>query len=459
MVPASLRHHDVDLQSLWDNAGRVLQVKKGRKYCRPVRTPRKRLERSVYTTYDYQSFRLGGEGEAVAPALLDEPMPALLGDDGVPEGGHDADACVAYGDDDLGDEPQGNKLFHQFYQEALKCASGAFLSTPSHGDVNRFNVYQLLAFKPQQALLKSFRRKRRLPCRLSVLQFETWADRGTAEHPEVEVVALDDPKFVDLSEMVAVIGDRDLFWRWEEAPCDTEGRVRLVKPCPVSLSGISLKSKHVPVLCLMDELVAQGWSFVDRICRHSQEDVVKEADNRTPEARRYYYQCLLCLNKLWDMGMPSFRSSGPQGFYLLLLHGKVAGLERGALRRRVAELEGDPVALQALACEDRAPVELALPPLPGAGALALMDVDGVLGEEGILPLLVALPMQRTAPMTHHPAAPPARRLWFVATQAKGEASLLTLMVPNCLLRLTTTQEHVACASFALATTRAGSIAR
>ena len=75
---------------------------------------------------------------------------------------------------------------------------------------------------------------------------------------------------------------------------------------------------QLPVLCLTDALVEDGFQPVRHITRHS---VIAplEFDERKARSKGLYFQCLRAREKLWHKGAPEFHSQHTQAFYSLLL--------------------------------------------------------------------------------------------------------------------------------------------
>ena len=141
-----------------------------------------------------------------------------------------------------------------------------------------------------------------------------------------------------------------------------------------------MSDPNIPVLCLVDALVANGFRSSDALCVHSRGSA-KAYDGRRLASKRCYFQCLLSRDALFRKGQRRFRSDQSQAYYKLLMRAAGPIPEQATAREcqeKIVEIEA--------AGEDY-PVPAALlatpaAPAPGGGLRAIADVDGDDGHEG-----------------------------------------------------------------------------
>ena len=348
-----------DVQWLWDRWSSVLQVSEGRKLGRNKRMKRRCVEESTYTMRHFRDFRLEDAPVEVDHDAGDDPVGD---DDGGPGDGGGEEEGGAADTDGFG------RLLREYYQDALSSRVGSFFSVRGEGGEGH-RAFQLLAFKQNVSLLRSFRKRRVFVCKMSVMWLDTWAARNLHAEPSLDVFEVSDPEHIDLYEFVRDVDDRRHLYSWSEVPCDVDGCITLVRPVVVEVQS-HLNSKKVPVLCLVDALKAAGYEFVDRRVVHKPADALKLVDGRTLASKRHYFQCVLASAALWERGVTEFRSGAASGFYWLLLHNKVAGLTKENMKRRLAELDCDTIELQTL----QRPAKLQRHDAGGD--------DGIVGDDG-----------------------------------------------------------------------------
>ena len=159
---------------------------------------------------------------------------------------------------------------------------------------------------------------------------------------------------------------------WKQVESDLEGCLQLVKPEALKVN-VALKDSNVPVLCLLDEMAAQGWIPAHSKQRHAL-GAGKVFDMRHPSVP--YLQAVLASAYLWAHGAKEFHSQRSGAFYKLLL----------------MDPAGDHEALTAKECDSKME-DLEgkdIPALAGASsmplALAALD-DDVDGDEGAVALV------------------------------------------------------------------------
>ena len=108
---------------------------------------------------------------------------------------------------------------------------------------------------------------------------------------------------------------------------------------------------------------------------HRPADVESRFSTAGSADRKFYFQCLLALPKLWEAGATELRSDQPQGYYLLHVRGEVVpdGLGANEYKSRLSKKRGSAILEivdHARAHEDSDDDEILcaqLEPLPGLG--------------------------------------------------------------------------------------------
>ena len=285
----------IDVQWLWANWKSVLQVRDGQRCKRSRKIRRRLVEQRVYTQEAFADFRLDACAASEYPPVLD--------------GSDDDGACDARAIADVGGKHHAwsGVLLKPYYKAALEGQTGSFFTVPaSDGAGHTYSAFQLVQYNTHQLAPKHVCQQSKFGDRLSVLKLETWKERSDTE---IDVFETCEPEFVDLADLVAGIADRFTFLRWDEERSDTDGCICLVKPAVVAPTT-SLKNKDVPILALIDALQDAGWSMEERLVVHTPDSGEKVAGARCASGKRFYVQCLLALEKIWEMGTKRFVSNG-----------------------------------------------------------------------------------------------------------------------------------------------------
>ena len=104
----------------------------------------------------------------------------------------------------------------------------------------------------------------------------------------------------------ARVDTRSLFRVWQTRPSDVEGCINMHNPHPLA-PRMALGHVSIPVLCLIDALVAQGYRGEKCLTTHTATSP-KEFDSRHVLTKRCYLQCILALPELLRAGVDSFQS-------------------------------------------------------------------------------------------------------------------------------------------------------
>ena len=372
-----------DLQWLWDRTHAVVQTKRGREWSQ-MKVKRRKLEQSVYTMEKFRGMEfadLPGEDSNADSDSDGGDDPAR---DRVPAG-------------DAGPVPGGANLqmLVDYYQASFASAVGCYFSI-NHDEEqrpDRHKAFQLLSFRQASSLVRTYRGRKKWRCKVGILALETWACR-VGPVLQLDVFEMEDPKNIEFSDLVASVAGRHQVWRWAETPCDVEGCIALTSPELVE-PRVPLNTKSVPVLCLIDALVAAGYTFVDRLLEHKPGGL-RMLDGRKVHGKRHYLQCILAQEELWSRGVKSFPSNRAGKFYWLLLHGKkVDDLDKAAQKRTVTELKSEvdisclrktstlqrhDAGFDDIAGDERTEEEGEAPAVEGAAPAVEVADDGIAGD-------------------------------------------------------------------------------
>lgn len=113
---------------------------------------------------------------------------------------------------------------------------------------------------------------------------------------------------------------RDLV-RWQAAPCEVAGCLRLQSPAAAK-PPMGLHDSACPTICLLYELRVRGWKPAKTPLTHRPADADKKYSALRPMRNKPYFQCLLNWGSIWECGQLSLPSTEPQDFYRLILRGK-----------------------------------------------------------------------------------------------------------------------------------------
>ena len=108
---------------------------------------------------------------------------------------------------------------------------------------------------------------------------------------------------------------------WEIGVSDIAGCMQLVDGVNV-FTFHSLTDGKVPVLLLAVELLRRGWAFVEDRVTHRPNDTTKRCSVLNCHSKRSYWQCLLHLEQIWQLGLQAMPSNQPQSCFCCLLAGR-----------------------------------------------------------------------------------------------------------------------------------------
>ena len=169
---------------------------------------------------------------------------------------------------------------------------------------------------------------------------EVWRGKEVdLDTSELEVYTLGSPSFA----CPAALFGNDLESRrfmkvWKLTPSDLRGCLALTNGSSATTSK-SLRAADVPIACLMDALVAQGWVSRSSLVRHSSDSLELFYDNRRLDSKRAYLQALLARSAIFAKGTSEFRSGRSNAFYKWLMRspGPVAGVTDKAAKQLLDE--------------------------------------------------------------------------------------------------------------------------
>ena len=146
-------------------------------------------------------------------------------------------------------------------------------------------------------------------------------EAAAVEVPESLIVfAVEDPVKIEITSL-ATLANRGSVLEWEICRSDTDAPLKCVslhKPKAVS-SDKPLDSRSIPVVNLLDELEKRHFAGVSRRVCHCKVSEIQEFDNRSLWNKRFYLQCVLQQQALFEAGACDFHSELSFSFYQLLL--------------------------------------------------------------------------------------------------------------------------------------------
>lgn len=254
-------------------------------------------------------------------------------------------------------------LMRQFLAAALDLSAYYSVRVQSEDadDLEQLFAFQVLTLEHRPILLKTFEDEAgghdKALYAISIQPLEIWNPPALSHNlvpRELEVFAFAEPTVMDVLGLVGDgMLDRARWQQWEVKESDLQGCHTLHGPEQLSPKA-KLHDKNIPVLSLLDTLHTMGFTGVVGKVTHSVGGAL-HYDRRHLARQRRYLQCLAAFEDLLAGGVQSFPSGGPQAFYELLLRTKAPvplQLSAKEYRRRLAELDGNVVAIAAL---DREP--------------------------------------------------------------------------------------------------------
>ena len=304
----------------------VLRVKKvDGTIVKHVRAPKKKAYELIYIMKQFANFELS---EVPEDQEFDEGGGGSDGDDGAPAA--DLEEELPVGDSEWA------RMLRDFYTSAFKDCIGKLCSII--GDDSMHMVFQLLGFRQHSLSVVTFRKRRKYGCKMTILKLNVWRERKDGDNTHmIDVFELGDPESIDFAEWMRDQASRVRLFRWEEAASDVSGCICMVNPKPVKQQA-GLGDRRISVLALVDALLADGYTFVDRQVIHKADDPARLVDGRRLASKRHYLQCVVAAPDFWRRGETEFPSFRSQRWYLLLLHDQLRGLTKENVEKRLAAL-------------------------------------------------------------------------------------------------------------------------
>ena len=211
-----------------------------------------------------------------------------------------------------------------------------------------------------------------------------WRHADLRQLPEtLTTFVVHDPVKVDIITAIGLAPDsRKGVLAWKAQQSDVEDCIELHNKELLLERPMDLVSAGVPVLSLLDDMHARGFSGIDEVVHHT--PAVRHYDRRRASARRPYFQCILHMEALAKKGVVEFHSGGSNPYFEALLRGKHKvrpGLAAIEYRRMLAFEAGDELALASLGIRRESDRTLATPKA-GAKAKALQQPPQVGVEAG-----------------------------------------------------------------------------
>ena len=175
---------------------------------------------------------------------------------------------------------------------------------------------QLLSLEEKTLRVKTFSRAQEVQMKMTVRvqPLETWEGKVT-DHTRVETFKVEEPVKLDILELVGHDpAERRHIKLWSTAVSAVDGCLSLVDPREAIPPG-SLKSGNVPLLCLVDALVEDGWVGETATQAHGAA-TPRKFDSRVLASMkaRLYFQALLGLEDLLAAGAFEFTSEASYEF-------------------------------------------------------------------------------------------------------------------------------------------------
>lgn len=322
-----------DIQTEWLRYTSVLQTD-ARKARRSMRIKRSAFEQRIYHMHHVsEDAPLGpnsdgdgdgddgddGDGDDVAPR---SPTSAE-GPAASAANGGDIVAVAGGGDLGLAAEAQRNsgvvRMLREFLAASLKVHS--YVSVGDPVDVENFHIFQVLGLETRDVLMHTFKTEdaRHMLYTAAIQPYTRYAGFGAGVFEGVvDAFIVDDPGEGDVLGMCGDMGTaRSSFREWDQVPSDVWGCTAYANPRPLQVN-LPLESPKIPVLCLLDAFDNAGFHGTMALVRHVAGGP-RIYDNRKPESKRVYFQCVLCQDDLFRKGAADFGSTLSEQFYKLLL--------------------------------------------------------------------------------------------------------------------------------------------
>ena len=250
------------------------------------------------------------------------------------------------------------QLMRQYMAAALKLHD--LVSLPVRGQDGTVDVkfFQVLSLRSRNIHVETFHEEgdtEPLLFEIKVQPYEVWgptAENLNAIGTAAEIYIAEDPRSVDILTCTGTeLENRKYFLKWTAEASDVEGCLHVGSPCVLAPS-VKLGSNNIPVLMLLDVLVARGWRAVSHRVAHSR-GAALEYDDRRITGKRAYLQCLLSIDAL---PVDEFPSGKPIPYYQLLLKGKIPRESDSAkdMKFQLAILSEDVLRIAEL--EEQAPI-------------------------------------------------------------------------------------------------------
>ena len=203
---------------------------------------------------------------------------------------------------------------------------------------------------------------------------------------------------------------REDFQVWSAAESDVDGCMALSNPTVVQPTT-KLSSDDVPVLCILDALTAAGYEGKKAAMVHDNSH--KFFDCRGLSRRRWYLKAVLAFDDLLKRGTESFRSSGSETCFRLLLKspsGVPPGLKAAHYKSQLKKLQNP----EDCRCLDQLPPRIHS--RPKIGAVKSIDVVDFAGGSSSDEDVAKPVVDEVA--GEDPASSSVVRLWWTRWQAK-----------------------------------------
>ena len=298
----------LDLQQTWNKWKSVLQASQKRlgrnRKCRT-----KDFLQSVYRVASVVGF---GDAEP-----FDEDGAAgdddVAGDDPPPDDGAAVPAVDKV-------ELERTKMFQAFVESAAQ--QHAYVSAPAPADSDlKLRCFQILHKRRHHVLPEDKASAHRVPDNDWCVQFlEIWrGHERNLDAVSLEVFVLQEPSYASVSDLFGDDADKRSHLNvWSVGDSDLDGCLHLCRP-KVMCPELSLKDPSVPVLCLLDAVLANGWWPRMSLVTHTKDSAPRVFDARHLAQRRSYLQAVLSSVALFEKGVVQFRSARTAAYYQWLL--------------------------------------------------------------------------------------------------------------------------------------------
>lgn len=187
-----------------------------------------------------------------------------------------------------------------------------------------FQVLSVATEKPK--VVRTFRGIRRRRFHYTLQMFEAWG-AGPAGAERITAFASGDAIRMDARSLSSWGSLRHSLQRWESVVSDVCGCVDLVNPVP-AVPDAPLDNPSCPTIMVFEALAQQGWATSTQHCSHTR-DSEKRLSIKEGGDKKLYFQCLLRLSEIFDLGVQRLPSNQPQSFYKALLSGRCVAPDKG----------------------------------------------------------------------------------------------------------------------------------